>query len=313
MKEVVLIVGYNAAGKTTLVKEFTDAGFNRLNRDEAGGKVDDLVKPARQILEAGGDTVGVVLDNTFPTVESRAPFIQLAKDVGAQARCVWLATSFEDAQLNACLRMIRRMGRLLDPSELKKSKDPNIFRPAAIFSYKKKFKKPTEAEGFVKVEKREFVRVWESKYKNKAIILDYDDTLRRSTGPKQWPEQPDHVEVLPNRAAVLKRYQREGYLLLGASNQSAVAKGLSMEMAVACFDRTNELLGVDIDYLFCPHNVPPVECYCRKPHPGIGAHFIEKHKLNPALCIMVGDQTSDKTFAKRCGFQYQDAEGFFKA
>ena len=51
---------------------------------------------------------------------------------------------------------------------------------------------------------------------------------------------------------------------------------------------------------------------CFKPMPGMGAEFIEKYKLNPSECIMVGDMTSDKTFAKRCGFQFMDAEEFFK-
>jgi histidinol phosphatase-like enzyme len=58
--------------------------------------------------------------------------------------------------------------------------------------------------------------------------------------------------------------------------------------------------------------VPPITCYCRKPAPGMGAYFIEKYKLNPAKCIMVGDMGSDKTFAARCGFQYADASEFFK-
>lgn len=44
---------------------------------------------------------------------------------------------------------------------------------------------------------------------------------------------------------------------------------------------------------------------------GLGVHFIEKYKLNPAKVMMVGDMTSDKTFATHCGFQYVDAEDFF--
>ena len=40
--------------------------------------------------------------------------------------------------------------------------------------------------------------------------------------------------------------------------------------------------------------------------------FIEKYKLLPSKCIMVGDMGGDKSFAARCGFQYVDANDFFK-
>ena len=77
------------------------------------------------------------------------------------------------------------------------------------------------------------------------------------------------------------------------------------------FQKKNELLEVGIDYMFCCHKVPPISCYCRKPGPAMGVHFIEKYQLDPAQCIMVGDQTSDQTFAKRCGFQFEWAKDFF--
>jgi len=45
----------------------------------------------------------------------------------------------------------------------------------------------------------------------------------------------------------------------------------------------------------------------------MGAYWIEKYKLDPSQCIMVGDATSDKTFAERCGFKYLHPDVFFKA
>ena len=48
--------------------------------------------------------------------------------------------------------------------------------------------------------------------------------------------------------------------------------------------------------------------------PGLptGVEFILKHKLSRKDCIFVGDMTTDKTFAARCGFQYVDQVDFFK-
>lgn len=310
MSKIVIVMGYNAAGKSTLVEEYVKDGYIRVNRDEMGGSLDSQATHARMVLETGHN---VVLDNTYPTIESRKSIIETAKNCKSTIECVWLKTEFEDAQLNACLRMVQKYGRLISPEEFKvlSPKNPNCFPPAALFNYRKIFEAPSEAEGFDVVIEREFVRVWPKEHKNKAIILDYDGTLRISTGKQEWPEKPEDVSVLPGRKERLAECVKQGYILLGASNQSAIAKGLSSDDVLYCFKKTNDLLGQKIEIMFCPHKIPPVTCYCRKPYPGMGAYFIVKHKLNPSECIMVGDQTSDQTFASRCGFQYQSADKFF--
>ncbi|MFW9971692.1 MAG: HAD-IIIA family hydrolase [Candidatus Odinarchaeota archaeon] len=110
----------------------------------------------------------------------------------------------------------------------------------------------------------------------------------------------------------MRKYQAEGYFILGVSNQSFIAKGtITEEDAIQCFENTHEMLGVDIDYQFCPHPAYPQVCYCRKPMPGMGVVFIEKYKLDPFQCIMVGDMKTDNTFADRCGFQFVKPKNFF--
>lgn len=315
-KEIVIVMGYLASGKSTIVKEFTDAGYLRINRDEMGGTIAQQAVHVEKAIVGGHDRV--VLDNTYPTVQSRESIVAVGQRLGVPVRCVWLTTSFEDASMNACLRMCQKTGKVLcAPHEFREkpyNKDPNLFPIAALFKYKKEFERPKKIEGFSAVEARDFDRVWPAKYTNKAFIFDYDDTLRRSTGPKKWPEHPDHVELLPGRKEKLHKLVKDGYLVLGASNQSAVAKGLEIEAATACFERTNAMLGftgkLNMDYLFCPHGVPPT-CWCRKPQVGMGAWFIYKYQLLPSECVMVGDSTSDKTFATRCGFQFQTEKEFF--
>lgn len=307
MNEIVVVMGFNASGKSTLVQEFVDQGYTRLNRDIMGGTIEQQAQHAAKIINKGS----VVLDNTYPTVESRKSIIAVGKRTGVPVRCVWLTTSFEDAQFNACMRMIERTGKLLGPADFKQTKDPNLFPPAALFAYKKKFEKPTVSEGFSAVEPRKFVRKWGSEYKNKALILDYDGTLRTSTGKNLWPEDPSEVKILPNRKEVLTTWKNNGYILLGASNQSPIAKGLPENKAIASFVRTNELLDQDIDFQFCPHSVPPVVCYCRKPSVGMMAAHIWKYKLLPSECIMVGDKTEDRTFAIRAGCKFIHADEFF--
>jgi HAD superfamily hydrolase (TIGR01662 family) len=306
-------MGYNAAGKSTFVKSFTDQGYIRVNRDLAGTSLEECATRAGNVIRNFNKPV--VLDNTYPSVKSRASIIRAAQEAKVPIRCVHLTTSLEDAQLNACLRMMKKLGTIPNPEDVKGySKDPNVFPPAAIYHYRKQFEKPTLAEGFSQILNEAFVRVWGPEYVNKAVICDYDGTLRICTDGAKFPVTPNQIKILPNRLETLRRYHKDGYNIFGASNQSGVAKGdLTAEEAHVCFQHTNRLLGdLVTKYLFCPHRVPPITCYCRKPAPGMGAYLIEKYKLLPSKCIMVGDMGGDKSFAARCGFQYMDAEEFFK-
>lgn len=304
-------MGINAAGKSSHVKWFVDQGYQRINRDMTGGDLEGQVEIAADVLENGVDNV--VLDNTYPTKKSRASIIKLAKQQKATIECHWLSTSLEDAQINSCFRMVRKYGKLLTAVEIAKSKDPNTFPPAALFHYRKIFEEPTTKEGFDKVIDVPFVRVWTPEYCNKAVIFDYDGTLRDSLGDFDYPTKVSEIKVITRMAAVIEDFRQKGYILLGASNQSGISKGILSEAdAVACFEETNRQLGARLDFLYCSHRIPPVSCYCRKPHAGMGVSFIEKYRLRPSDCIMVGDQTTDKTFAERCGFKFIYAHEFHK-
>ena len=311
MNTVLLICGLPASGKSSAVELTKKLNYVRLNRDELGGTVAGLLPKLDQLLQDGKN---VVLDNLFTAAEDRKPFIELALKRGADPQALHINTSPEDCQLNACLRMAKKYGHVLTPDEIKAAKDPNSFPPAVFFKAKKAFKVPTTGEGFSKVLKKNFTRDWPAEYCNKAIILDYDGTLRETIGGNgKFPTKVSEVKVYKERGDVLRYYQNQGYLLLGASNQSGIAKGdLSHDDAKACFDYTNEQLDIKIEYLYDASRVPPITSWNRKPMPGMGATFIEKYKLLPRECIMVGDMTSDKTFANRCGFQYEDQSSFFQ-
>lgn len=314
MKKVAMMIGLPAAGKSSIVKSYTDQGYNKLSRDEIGGAVDGLMfEKFNNLLRQGVDKI--ILDNTFTLESQRKPYIDAAKAKGYEVTAVHITTSAEDCMVNSVTRMIKKHGRpFMDANEIKLSavKDPNLFPIAAIYSGKKNFQKPASTEGFDNIITEKFKRL-PSEYKNKAIIFDYDDTLRKTKNSDFYPTWPDNIEILPGRSEKITELKKQGYIILGVSNQSGVAKGyLTEEMAHKCFKKTNELLGHDIDYRFCKHSVPPITCYCRKPGVGFGVEFIEKYKLDPSQCIMVGDLKTDETFAKRCGFKFVDAHVFFK-
>lgn len=311
MQEVVMVMGFPASGKSSLSDGYIKQGYAHLNRDKVGGAVAKLIPEMERVLKAGQCAV---LDNTHCKIEDRQPFIEKAKALGVPIRCEWMATSPEDCSINALHRMWDRYGKLfLHPSDFAEVKDqPNIFPITVIFKYAKEFVKPATGEGFASIKKVEFVRR-PSSYSGRAAIFDYDDTLRKTVGGDyQFPSNPSQIEILPGRIERLKELKKAGFILLGASNQSGIARGqITKDQAEKCFVHTNRLLGVDIDYHYCPHNVPPV-CYCRKPQSGLAVLLIEKYKLDPEKCIYVGDQTTDKTFAKRVGFEYRDQAEFFR-
>ena len=309
MKQIIITVGYPGSGKTSVAEEYTRKGYQRLNRDTLGGTLDTVAKFLLDYLENG--TERVILDNTYPTAASRSRVLKIAAKFNIPVKCLWMKTSIEDAQRNICTRMMQMRGKILTPDEIKKEKSPNIFSPAVLFRYRKIFEKPTMIEGFSAIEEIPFVRR-KTSYTNQAIIFDYDGTLRRTKSGKHFPLEANDIVLLPGRKAKIQRLHADGFKLLGMSNQSGVSKGtLTAEDVEHCLARTNRLLGVQIEATYCPHKSNPLSCWCRKPMPGKGVYFTEKYKLDPSKVTMVGDMTSDKTFAKRSGFNFIHADKFF--
>jgi len=324
---IVVVLGYPASGKTTLTNKYIDLRYARFNRDQLGGSISELHRRVDVFLsESKSLRRGVVLDNTYPTAASRAELIKIAHAKGRRAKVVHLQATIEDAQLNMCHRLWEHFGRIPNIEEIKEAKHPNLFPPSVLFRYRKEFELPTLAEGWDEIEKIPFLRIpyWQlssvflegesdRKPTGKALILDYDGTLRRTKSGNKYPTDPEDIEILPHTREVLQGYQERGFRLLGASNQSGIHKGsLTTEQAEACFKKTNELIGMDIEWSFCPHQSAPLSCYCRKPMPGMAVNWIRKYNLDPEQVTMVGDFTSDKTFAKRAGIQYVDQAEFFK-
>lgn len=312
MSEVTMVLGPPASGKSTLTKELVAAkGYVVLNRDTEGGKIVDLLPKMEVLLQ---DKKSVVLDNLFPTAEVRKPFIEMAKKYGVPIKAALQKTSIEDATFNFVQRAIGLLGTFPEPELVKKSKHPNVFPPTVLFKYKKDFQKPTTEEGFDQVVEHAFTRRDDPTFTNRAVIVDYDGTLRECiNGNDKYPVNKDQIQMKANRKEVLQAYKDKGYILLGCSNQSGIAKGeLTAEVAKELFDFTNQQLGLDIEYRFCPHQSAPISCYCRKPQVGIFVEFMLKYKLCRKDCIFVGDMTTDKTFASRCGIQYYDQADFFK-
>ena len=310
--EVALVMGLPAAGKSTYAGTLVARGYQRLNRDEAGGTLRGLLPALDEALAAGA--ARIVLDNTYVSRKSRAEVIRAAAARGVPVRCIWLSTSVEDAQTTAVTRLVTRYGRLPGDAELKalRKQDTTALVPSVQFRYQRDLEPPDAAEGFSRIDVVPFERRPDPSLVNRAVIVWCDGVLLRSRSGRRVPLSIDDVEVLADRAPALRRYADAGWCLLGMSWQPEIAAGTqSADGAAAVFAAMNEQLGLDIEIAWCPHAAGPPACWCRKPLPGLGVLFIHRHRLDPARCIYVGEGAQDPGFARRLGFSYQDASVFF--
>jgi aryl-alcohol dehydrogenase-like predicted oxidoreductase/predicted kinase len=291
--EVVLIMGLPGAGKSTAARGFVDEGYARLNRDDSGGSLRGLLPELQRLVGDGASRI--VLDNTYMSRASRARVVQAAHDAGLPVRCVWIATGVEDAQVNAVSRIIANHGRLLGPDEMKRAaaRDISAFAPSVLFRHQRELEPPDPAEGFSRIDVVPFHRRHDPAFTNKALLVWCDDSLA-------------------DRGPLLRQYRDAGFLLLGLAWCPQIADNtMTAEQVDAGFTSTQEKLGVSIEVLYCPHAAGPPKCWCRKPLPGLGVVFIQRHRLDPSQCIYVGSGPQDPGFARRLGFQYRDAHGFF--
>jgi len=310
--EIVLLMGLPAAGKSTLARTFVADRYERLNRDVAGGSLRALLPALDRALTSGRERI--VMDNTYLTRKSRAAVLQAASMRGVPVRGIWLSTSLEDAQVNAVSRILSRYGRLLDPEEMRAAVKTDVaaFGPAVQFRHQREVEEPTVAEGFSHLEVRTFERCRPVSYDGRAVIVWCDGILWTSRSGVRTPRSADDTEAPPGRGEVLRRYESQGWRVLGLSWQPGIADGTtSVARVEAAIARMPELLGVGIDVLYCPHAAGPPACWCRKPLPGLGVVFIEKYRLDPARCLYVGDGPQDPGFARRLGFEYREATTFF--
>jgi D-glycero-D-manno-heptose 1,7-bisphosphate phosphatase len=310
--DVILMAGLPASGKTSITKQYEDLGYKVLSLDKKNMYCATETASLEKELNLGNK---VVIDNTNSLSDVRKRFIDCVKNHNMTIGIHSINTTKDDCLINSLNRMYDRHGEVyMHLSDVPaKHKSSNLFVISAIFTIAKNFEKISKYEGFDQLEITKFVRTDSYGYINKAIFVDLDGTVRKSNGELAYPIEIEDIEILEHSEEVLRKYKDQGYKIIAVTNQSGISKKiLTASKVKELIEHTNKLLGDVIDdYNFCPHLPPRDVCYCRKPQSGFGVLMMHKYQLDLSSCIMVGDATSDKTFAERLGMKYQHQNFFF--
>ncbi|XP_075695947.1 bifunctional polynucleotide phosphatase/kinase isoform X2 [Rhinoderma darwinii] len=139
--EVVVTVGFPAAGKSTFIKEhLVPKGYSYANRDTLG-TWQKCVAACEDALRNGKR---IVIDNTNPDVESRSRYISCAQKAGVPVRCFFFTATLEVAKHNNRFREMTSKGHV-------------SVNDMVINSYKSKFVAPSLNEGYSEILKINFV------------------------------------------------------------------------------------------------------------------------------------------------------------
>jgi aryl-alcohol dehydrogenase-like predicted oxidoreductase len=300
--EVVVLMGIPGAGKSRAAEPYVARGYERLNRDNAGGTLRAIAKALDERLAAGASRI--VLDNTYVTRASRADVVRVASSYGARVRCVHLATPLFEAQVNVVFRMIQRFGRVVAPEEMSElaRTDPAAIAPHALARMTRELEPPAGDEGFTEIEIVRFARDPEVGRRGATVMaLDVLERTRKETlltEVDRW-RAPDSERGRgePERGA-------QAPYLLYAWRPGASDASLAASEAIAADFRG---AGRSVDVAICRHPEGHPVCWCRPPLPALLVAFAHRHGVDLRASTLIGRSQTDRRMASVLGMTFVEA------
>jgi D,D-heptose 1,7-bisphosphate phosphatase len=142
-----------------------------------------------------------------------------------------------------------------------------------------------------------------------ALFLDRDGTINIDHG---WVGTTDRFEFIPGAIEAVRAATEAGWHVFVVTNQSGIARGLYTEAEMHALhawmaDTLRRHGGTIDDVRHCPFHPQAVlpewrgASPDRKPQPGMILDLLRAWRLNPADCILVGDQPTDMQAAAAAG------------
>jgi len=279
--ELVLVMGVQGSGKTTLARDWVERGYARMNRDERGGTMKALHEAIDAALSAG--VWRIVADNTYTTRASRHGALAIAREHGVPVRGVWLDTPVAEAQRNVVLRMLEVHGRLLEPREMERARDAASIGPGALWRLLRAVDPPEDDEGFASLEVVPFARRASEDAERAARFVAIDaigagETVAAASAERVAVTAPGELVLVFGWAP-------------GATAEAIAKLADRVGAPVAC----------------CTHPGGPARCWCRPPLPGLVLALAKQHRVAIEKSVLVGTSDAHARMAAALGATYLTA------
>ena len=137
------------------------------------------------------------------------------------------------------------------------------------------------------------------------ILLDRDGTINEKPEKGTYVTKISEVKFIKNNLTGLKILSKMGFSFVVITNQAGVArKSLSIKKVEQINSYISKYLknfGINIlKFYVCPHHWN-MNCFCRKPNPGMFYSFSDEFVVNLSNVLYIGDDIRDCLAAENAG------------
>lgn len=157
-----------------------------------------------------------------------------------------------------------------------------------------------------------------------ALCLDFDGTIRKSKSGKQFIENADDISLMDGVEKIIWSYRNMGWLIIGISNQGAIAYGYKRPSHIEKeMHATFELFNKNPFHIvkYCYHmeggSIEPYNhrSMLRKPNIGMLAiaefdAWNEGYMIDWDKSLFVGDRPEDEECAKNANIKFYHIDEF---
>ncbi len=141
--------------------------------------------------------------------------------------------------------------------------------------------------------------------------MDRDGVINRERGDYTW--RMEDFEILDGVCEAIQSFKSAGFLVIIITNQGGIAKGLYQAAnVIQCFEYLQQQCNYQVDaQFFSPYHPSISASLSRKPSSYLFERAIFKHKIEPKLSWMVGDNERDLIPAQKLNLRTIQVESCY--